>query len=187
MNAPPEMSPPELKAQGNAAFKRKDYEVAESLYTLALEAARKSGDTVTLSESLHNRGMCKLKRSLYSEALADFSDAFQARPPYSKARLAAATVHLEHIGDPAAAERLLQEALSLPACELVPEVRAKLEVAQLALSKAAQPGVVVGVEPPLNGMLAPAVPASPIDALKARLERASVVAAVAPPPPREQR
>lgn len=181
------MSPPELKAQGNAAFKRKEFEAAESLYTLALEAARNSGDTVTLAESLHNRGMCKLKRSLYSEALADFRDAFHARPAYSKARLAAAGVHLEHIGDPAAAVRLLQEALTLPACELVPEVKAKLEAAQLALSMATQPGAGVELEPPLPSTSVSALSASPIDALKARLERASVVAAAAPPPPREQR
>lgn len=187
--SPLAMSPPDLKSQGNDAFKRREFQLAESLYTLAIEAARGSGDTVVLSESLRNRGLCRVKRTLFAEALADFREAFQARPPYSKAWLAAATVHLDNIGDPAAAVTLLQEALLVPGQAEVAELKAKLEY---ALSKAAPPaaepgGVAASPAAPLLEEPVVQAAAVPYDALRARLERASVVAATAPPSPREQR
>lgn len=173
-----------LKAQGNAAFKQRDFGAAISLYTQAASAATEENDPVVLSESLHNRGQCKLKESRFAEALADFRESVLTRPAYHKARLAAAAVLLDHLGDPAAAVSLLQQALADPNCDMIPAISVKRDAALLALSQVSEARESTS---PADSIVLPAPTPMPAELLRVRLTGASCVSVGTPPAPRLQR
>ena len=172
-----------LKAQGNAAFKQRDFEAAASLYTQAAAAATEENDAVVLSESLHNRGQCKLKESRFAEALADFRESVLTRPAYHKARLEAAAVLIDHMGDPAAAVLLLQQALADPNCDMIPAISAKLDAALLALAQVSDGPESTSPADPYVHVPVP----SPAELLRVRLTGASCASVGTPPAPRLQR
>ncbi|KAJ7471475.1 hypothetical protein B0H11DRAFT_1730055 [Mycena galericulata] len=86
------MSTAELKAQGNALFSAKNFEIAGKKYTEAIQASDEATDPKGLAVLYANRAACRLSLKRYMDSCDDAKKATELDPTYAKAwaRLAAA-------------------------------------------------------------------------------------------------
>lgn len=78
----PEKSFDQLKEEGNAAFKNKEWEHALQLYTKALKVSKSNTDTLT---SLKNRAAALLKLERYEDVITDTTKVLDSSPNDPKA------------------------------------------------------------------------------------------------------
>jgi tetratricopeptide (TPR) repeat protein len=99
----------DLKAKGNAAFKRQDYAEAERLFTEALQL---SSETATRAVLLANRSFARMKMERPALALEDAQEAWRLDPKNTKAgfRKGRCELLLGHYDSAAATFKELEQA-----------------------------------------------------------------------------
>ena len=100
---------PSLRERGNVAFKTRDFETAETLYSAAIDETSDDGDAAAL---LSNRAAARVELGKLDDAIADADSAIARAPTWTKAFYRKSQA-LRAKGDAAAACAALEQAVQL--------------------------------------------------------------------------
>jgi hypothetical protein len=127
----------ELKAAGNAAFSKKDYEAACTKYTEAIAASK---DGALRVSCLSNRAACHLKLSNFQKSVDDCTEVLKSEPSHTKALYRRAQAY-EGLDDLTSAFKDVRRLLSLdrknkPAITLATKLKEAIQREALGVGKA---------------------------------------------------